>query len=131
MLLPRQIVFQLFERFGEVDPPETKAGTDGPTDDVNGRAALELGKKLVENSAVALPYVSSVGGEQSWNVKYLEDNPRAEMFLRYIEHLDRMILRSMFVPERILSGDGEHGSYALSKVHADIFLLCKEAPVVP
>jgi len=80
----------------------------------------------LENSAVALPYVTSAAGDSAWNVKYLEDNPRAEMFLKYIEHLDRMILRSMFVPERILSSDGQYGSYALSKVHADIFLLSQD-----
>ncbi len=131
----KQIVYLFLNRYLErkgnppvivTYPPETKAGSEGPAVDVNGRAALELGKKLLENSAVALPHVSTTGGDSAWNVKYLEDNPRAEMFLRYIEHLDRMILRSMFVPERVLSSDGPYGSYALSKVHADIFLLSQD-----
>ncbi|MCP4231273.1 MAG: hypothetical protein GY771_14145 [bacterium] len=131
----KQIVYLFLNRYLErkgnppvivTYPPDTKTGAQGTVGDANGRVALEMGKKLLENSAVALPYVTTAGGEPAWSVDYLEDSPRAGMFLKYIEHLDRMILRSMFVPERILSSDGEYGSYALSKVHADIFLLSQD-----
>ncbi len=94
--------------------------------DTYGRDALALGKKLLENAAVALPHVHDEHGEDMWDIAYLEDSPRVGMFLDYIEHLNKMVLRAMFVPEKLIGQDGAVGSYALAKVHADIFLMSEE-----
>jgi hypothetical protein len=107
-------------------PPRVKPSDTGPQADKNAKAALELGAKLLENSAVAVPHDTDSHGHQTWEVSYLEDDPRVAMFLEYIEHLNKMILRSLFVPDRVFTQDGETGSFALAKVHADIFLMSEE-----
>ncbi len=107
-------------------PPQVTPSDNGPEADKNARAALELGEKLLENSAVALPHNTDAHGHLTWEVSYLEDDPRAAMFLEYIDHLNKMILRSLFVPDRVFTQDNETGSFALAKVHADIFLMSEE-----
>lgn len=107
-------------------PPRVAPSDEGPTADKNAKAALELGGKLLENSAVAVPHDTDSHGHLTWDVSYLEDDPRVAMFLEYIEHLNKMILRSLFVPDRVFTHDGETGSFALAKVHADIFLMSEE-----
>lgn len=108
--------------------PAGVAGTAG-ADDAGGREALALGKKLFENTAVALPHIHDERGADLWEVSYLEDSPRVGMFLEYIEHLNNMILRAMFVPEKLITQEEGAGSYALAKVHADMFLLSEEGLV--
>jgi hypothetical protein len=105
--------------------PAPAGGGRVQADDYAGDA-LALGKKLMENAAVALPHVHDEHGEDQWEISYLEDSPRVRMFLDYIEHLNRMILRAMFVPEKLITHEGEQGSYAAAKVHADIFLMSEE-----
>jgi phage gp29-like protein len=107
-------------------PPRVTPSNTGPQTDKNARAALELGGKLLENSAVAVPHDVDSHGHQTWGVSYLEDDPRVAMFLEYIDHLNKMILRSLFVPDRVLTQEAETGSFALAKVHADIFLMSEE-----
>jgi hypothetical protein len=48
------------------------------------------------------------------------------MFIGYIEHLNTMLLRALFVPERTLTQQGGAGSYALAKAHLDVFLLSED-----
>jgi hypothetical protein len=70
---------------------------------------------------------SDTGPQADKNAKAdLEDDPRVAMFLEYIGHLNKMILRSLFVPDKVFTQDGEIGSFALAKVHADIFLMSEE-----
>lgn len=88
--------------------------------------ALALGKKVLENAAIALPHLHDERGQDLWDVTYLEDAPRVGMFLEYIEHLNKMILRAMFVPEKLVGQDETVGSYALASVHADMFLMSEE-----
>ncbi len=102
------------------------AAPGSPAADACGGDALALGKKLLENAAVALPHLHDERGEDMWEVAYLEDAPRVGMFLDYIEHLNKMILRSMFVPEKLITQDNAVGSYALASVHADMFLMSEE-----
>ena len=135
----KEIIYLFLNRYLErkgnppviVKYPPRLAGTGAgdPAGDTYGREALALGKKLLENSAVALPHLHDEHGEDLWEVGYLEDAPRVGMFLDYIEHLNKMILRAMFIPEKLITQDGAAGSYALAKVHADMFLLSEEGLV--
>lgn len=105
------------------------AAGGAPAGDAYGQDALAVGKKLLENAAVALPHVHDERGDDLWDVSYLEDAPRVGMFLDYIDHLNKMILRSMFVPEKLITQDDAAGSFALARVHADMFLMSEEGLV--
>lgn len=78
---------------------------------------------LRSSGAVALPDERDEHGNRRWDVEYLLDDQRGEMFRKYIEHLDAKKLRALFVPERSLTQDGSVGSQAAARQYADTFLL--------
>lgn len=81
---------------------------------------------LKDNAVVAMPSLRDGQGNRLWDLEFLEDDKRGEMFLAYIEHLDQKILRALLVPDRLITQQ-EVGSYALSRVHAEVFLQQEEA----
>jgi len=78
---------------------------------------------LRSSGAIALPDERDEHGNRRWDVEYLLDDQRGEMFRKYIEHLDAKKLRALFVPERSLTQDGSVGSQAAARQYADTFLL--------
>lgn len=88
--------------------------------------ALKAGEELLENAVMAMPSSRDDGGNLLWDVDYLSDDARGAMFISYIEHLNTMLLRALFVPERTLTQQGDAGSYALAKAHLDVFLLSED-----
>jgi hypothetical protein len=132
----KEIIYLFLNRYLERkgNPPVVvkyppRPGTTGEAGDAYGRDALAVGKQLLENATVALPHLHDPQGQDLWEIGYLEDSPRVGMFLDYIEHLNRMILRAMFVPEKLITQEEGAGSYALAKVHADVFLMSEEGLV--
>ncbi|MGQ9706860.1 MAG: phage portal protein family protein [bacterium] len=116
-----------FERKG--NPPTIVKYPASPNKkemDNNADEALEMGKALLENAVVALPSTRDETGKEIWNVGYLTDDARAGMFLSYLEYLDRMILRAMFIPDRVMTQEGSSGSYALARAHLDLFLISED-----
>jgi hypothetical protein len=75
------------------------------------------------SGSVALPDERDEHGNRRWDVDYLLDDQRGEMFRSYLEHLDAKKLRALFVPERSLTQDGRVGSHAAARQYADTFLL--------
>lgn len=73
--------------------------------------------------SIALPDERDEHGNRRWDVEYLLDDQRGEMFRSYLEHLDAKKLRALFVPERSLTQDGSVGSHAAARQYADTFLL--------
>ena len=94
--------------------------------DRNADDALEIGRALLENAVVALPSTRDEHGREIWDLGYLTDDARAGMFLDYLRYLDRMILRAMFIPDRVMTQDEAVGSYALARAHLDLFLLSED-----
>jgi len=78
---------------------------------------------LRSSGSIALPDERDEHGDRRWDVEYLLDDQRGEMFRKYIEHLDAKKLRALFVPERSLTQDGSVGSQAAARQYADTFLL--------
>ncbi len=78
---------------------------------------------LRSSGSIALPDERDEQGNRRWDVEYLLDDQRGEMFRSYLEHLDAKKLRALFVPERSLTQDGSVGSHAAAKQYADTFLL--------
>jgi hypothetical protein len=75
------------------------------------------------SGSITLPDERDEHGNRRWDVEYLIDDQRGEMFKSYLEHLDAKKLRALFVPERSLTQDGSVGSYSAAQQYADTFLL--------
>ena len=127
-----QFMMRYFERKGT--PPvivkfplgQTKDGTD------HADIALEIGKALIGESVVAIPSTTYENTPPKWDLDYLLDDKRGEMFLSALTFFENKMLRAMFVPERTITQDSSSkaGSYSLSQTHADMFLLGEEALLV-
>lgn len=127
-----QFMMRYFERKGT--PPvvvkfplgQTKDGTD------HADIALEMGKALIGESVLAIPSTTYENTPPKWDINYLLDDKRGEMFLSALTFFENKILRGMFVPERTITQDSSSkaGSYSLSQTHADMFLLGEEALLV-
>lgn len=104
-------------------PPEVRPDPRTGADQHNLDALnAELGS-LRSSGSIALPDERDEHGNRRWDVEYLLDDQRGEMFRHYIEHLDARKLRALFVPERSLTQDGSVGSHAAARQYADTFLL--------
>jgi len=130
-----QFMMKYFERRGI--PPTKVRFPPGKTKEGKSTAevAVEMGRALQSESVVAIPSsVWEVGGKvlYKWDVEYLDEQRRGDMFQSALVSLEAKILRAMFVPERVITQDtlSKAGSYSLSKVHADMFLLGEEGLTV-
>ena len=126
-ILMYQFLNRYYERRGT--PPTIARAPVGRTELSSGGEAdnLELaqtaGESLTESSVVALPSNTDEKGNYKWDLTYMNEDQRADMFLRYIEHLNAMKLRALFVPERMVVQDGEMGARAVAKTHLSVFLM--------
>ena len=128
------ITFMLryFERKGtppvivKFPPGQSKTGVS------NADTALEIGKSLMSESVVAISSKTYDNTPPMWDIAYLADDKRGEMFLSALTFLENKMLRGLFVPERTVTQDStsKAGSYSLSKTHADMFLLGEDALLV-
>ena len=107
-------------------PGQSKRGTD------NADTALEIGKSLMSESVVAISSKTYENTPPQWDLNYLTDDKRGEMFLSGLTFLENKMLRGLFVPERTVTQDSSSkaGSYSLSQTHADMFMLGEEALLV-
>jgi len=127
-----QFMLMYFERRGS--PPVIATAPLGRSMDSAGvrrenlDVALDLAASLLSNSVAALPYqTSKVANENMWDLKYLLDDKRGEMFIEAINHLDSAILKALWLPESTVT---EGSSYGQSSVHADLFLMAEKGLVV-
>lgn len=126
-----QFLLRYFDRRGT--PPVIVYAPPGQTYDPNTGTtkqnllmARDFGYALLSNSVGVLPFVESNAGHQKWDVKYLADDRRGDMFVGILEVLYAMILRGMFIPENVvgLSFDGKLEGTSNS---ADFFILMLES----
>lgn len=123
-----QFLNRYFERRGT--PPVIARAPAGRTNLSNGTIidnlvlAQRAGESLTQSSVVALPSSLHEGEDvPKWNLEYLKDDQRADMFMSYIDHLNAMKLRGLFVPERMVVQDSEMGAKAVASTHLDVFLM--------
>jgi hypothetical protein len=95
----------------------------------NSEIALRIGQNLVENSVVTLPFEANKEGVNQWDLSYLQDEKRGEMFVEALNYLGAQILRSLLIPERVMTQDLSTGSFSMASSHAEIFLLSEEGLV--
>ena len=95
----------------------------------NSEIALRIGQNLVENSVITLPFEPNKEGVNQWDLSYLQDEKRGEMFVEALNYLGAQILRSLLIPERVMTQDLSTGSFSMASSHAEIFLLSEEGLV--
>jgi len=99
--------------------PNPETGAEEHNLDAIGRSLA----RLRSGGSISLPDERDEHGNRRWDVEYLLDDQRGDMFKSYLEHLDAKKLRALFVPERALTQDGRVGSHAAARQYADTFLL--------
>ena len=83
--------------------------------------------KLDAGGRLMLPNAATGKGDKyAYDAEYMLDDQRGAMFLIYIEHLEKMKLRGMLVPERVATQDNSTGSYGMAQAHADMFITMVE-----
>ncbi len=126
-ILMYQFLNRYFERRG-VPPTKARAPygktklSDGTVID-SMQLGQQAGESLTESSVVCLPSTIDEKGNYKWDLEYMKDDQRADMFIKYIEHLNAMKLRALFVPERMIIQDTDMGARAVAKTHLDVFLM--------
>ena len=83
-------------------------------------------ESLIAEGVVVLPSeLQSEGGGRSdhfvWDVEYMTDDKRGDMFLRYIEHLQTLKLRGILIPEMVIERGADAGTFGMAKAHTDTF----------
>lgn len=132
-----QFALKYYERLGQ---PLTKMrAPPGTTTSVNGEKvdnlshALKIGQGAISNSVVALPSVYDKGSQkQLWDMEYLGDVPRGDMFISILNHFDSYMLRGLFIPDRMgLASDGSphSASGASAGDTLDVFIMTEQALV--
>lgn len=121
-----------FERKG--DPAIVATGPAEERVDASGTAAYalehldRLAANLRSGGTVTLPFEpDEATGKNRWAIDYLLDDKRADQFIEYLNHLQALKLRSVLVPERVLTQDHAAGTQAMARVHTDTFLRTEEA----
>ncbi len=105
-------------------PPAPTVGTSGTvSSDTNSQKALDLGESLLANSVVAVPRVYDAQGREQWEIAFLEDSANGGNLIDYMNYLDKLILRALFVPERTITQDNATGSYGMAQAHQEVFLM--------
>ncbi len=119
-----------FERRGEPPikaraPAEVRLDADGNEVNTLDEAAACV-QSLKAGGTAVFPDERDEQGNLRWDFQYMLDDKRADMFIDYIAHLQVMKLRALLVPERVLTHEGETGTYALAREHTETFLKTEE-----
>lgn len=125
-----QFLNRYFERRGtppiKARAPKGKATLNTGEVRDNLEIAQTMAASLNNSSAVALPSNIDEKGNYIWDVEYMREDQRAEMFIEYIEHLNIMKLRALFVPERAVIQDTDMGARSVAQTHLNVFLMALE-----
>ena len=104
-------------------PAELTVDDEGKPAPANETRALELAKRInSEHPAVALPQPAETG-QPGWEIELLQGAADVGPLLDWVNYLSRMLVTSLFVPEKALYQDGDRGSLALVSEQVNTFLL--------
>jgi len=103
-------------------PAELTVDSAGNPAPANEARALSLAKRLnSEHPAIALPQPAEKDSP-GWEIELLKNTADVGPLLDWVRYLSRMLLTSLFVPEKALYQDGA-GSHALVAEQVNTFLL--------
>lgn|GEM_PF-2918765 len=104
-------------------PAELAVDGEGKPTPANETRALELAKRVnSEHPAVALPQPAEAG-QPGWEIELLQGAADVGPLLDWVGYLSRMLVTSLFVPEKALYQDGDRGSLSLVSEQVNTFLL--------
>jgi len=84
--------------------------------------AIQMGDDLLERSVAAIPSEFD-NGKQLWDISYITDDKRGEMFERILVYLDTLKVRGMGIPDRALAQElAPGGSSAGAQAARDLML---------
>lgn len=100
------------------------AGQDEEGND-NSEVADAIGKGMTgQDTYVKFPQPDV--DEAGWDLKFMEDQQRSQMFLDQLEMHDKWILRAYMIPDKVFTQDSQTGSLALSQTHFDVWMLSED-----
>jgi len=125
-----QFMLRYMERRGSPSviceaPPGQSVTADGTIVD-NLELALKIAESVNSNSVAALPRRFDKGNNKEWDIYYLKDDARNDMFIDALKFLNSMITRAMLVPDRVAVSDSTNTN-ATAESHTDVHLLNEEA----
>lgn len=112
----------------KADPYFVGHAPPGEAVDENGAKVKNL-RYMVDNMGrmrsgqpLVLPRVfNEISKKEEFAIDVLEAPERGEMFIDYLNYLDILKLRSLWIPEKaLISGSGRTGTFAESDVHTEI-----------
>ncbi|HDR06603.1 MAG TPA: hypothetical protein ENN88_03125 [Candidatus Coatesbacteria bacterium] len=104
-------------------PAELAVDAEGKPVPANETRALELAKRInSEHPAVALPQPDEPG-RPGWEIELLAGAADVGPLLDWVAYLSRMLVTSLFVPEKALYQEGDRGSLSLVSEQVNTFLL--------
>ena len=126
-----QFMMRYLER--KASPPVVVVAPEGQSHDSSGKLvnnfdmALGIGTGLTSNAVGVLPNeIDSKSGKQLWDIKYLMDDQRVFMFIEVLVYFNKMISRSLWVPDNVGTQDGSSG-FSVTDARTDIHLVIEEA----
>jgi len=123
----QQMLWDMFMRYMErrAIPPtlvEYPAGTDETDQTPNWEKARALASGITTDD-VAMWVPSSPEGEPKWDVRFIEDSQRSQMYLEALNAHNTWILRGLLVPDTFFTQTQDTGSLALSQTHAEAYMM--------
>jgi len=102
--------------------PEGRVVVAGGAEKDNLDYMRDMAVALRNGGAVVFPVGAAPDGSPAWDIEYLTDDKRGDMFIQYLRHLDQAKMRACLVPDRV-GTQGETGSYSQARQLTDNFLL--------
>lgn len=123
----QQMLWDMFMRYMErrAIPPtlvEYPPGVDETDQTPNWEKARALASGITTDD-VAMWVPSSETGQPKWDVRFIEDAQRSQMYLDALTAHNTWILRGLLVPDTYFTQTQDTGSLALSQTHAEAYMM--------
>lgn len=70
--------------------------------------------------------VDPASGMRKYDLEAMKEDPRVEIFVRWIEHMIRMIFWGMLIPDGSIWQNSRVGSFAAAQTYADVAVVLRE-----
>ena len=97
------------------------------TGDQNKDIADGIGLLLTQGGAatVSIPQREGLDVAQ-WGIEFQEAANAEDLYEKALLYYNTQMFRGMLIPDRMVTGEGATGSYAMSKTHRDVFMMAED-----
>jgi hypothetical protein len=111
-----------YKAFAPID-----AGWDENSNRIDGiQTVTDALEALKGSGKIVLPSERDDNGERKYDVELMAEDPRVEIFVRWIEHHMRMILWGLLVPDGAVWQSSRVGSFAASQTYEGLNITLRE-----